>query len=236
MLKPYVILPTGAALSWFFLTKRIRKNERILVSLLRPSSLIFGGIISLGTIWLVGELFPKFALENVAEEAARLQSFGVRENAGSNYQMGSSSATSIEQQALFLPMALISALFRPFLFEIHNAPALLSGLEMLVAQILVVKGGLKHMRKKQSWRELVTHPALGYCLVFTFLFAAGVGLGTTNLGTLSRYRVPMMPLYAFWLFVFAAREPQRVHESSRMRSSHSLSHKNRRTQMLRRSQ
>ena len=35
------------------------------------------------------------------------------------------------------------------------------------------------------------------------MMSMGVGLGSTNLGTLSRYRTPMMPFYFFLLLTVA---------------------------------
>ena len=43
--------------------------------------------------------------------------------------------------------------------------------------------------------------ALTFCAVFVLTFAVAVGLSTLNLGTLSRYRIPMMPFFTVLLFV-----------------------------------
>jgi hypothetical protein len=44
-------------------------------------------------------------------------------------------------------------------------------------------------------------PALMFCAVFVMTFGVAVGLSTLNLGTLSRYRIPMMPFFFVLLLV-----------------------------------
>jgi hypothetical protein len=39
------------------------------------------------------------------------------------------------------------------------------------------------------------HPLLAFCLLFVLVFSTVVGMATTNLGSLARYRAPMMPFY-----------------------------------------
>jgi hypothetical protein len=47
-----------------------------------------------------------------------------------------------------------------------------------------------------------------FCATFTLALALGTGLATTNLGTLSRYRAPMMPF--FFTLLLVLRAPERV--------------------------
>ena len=42
---------------------------------------------------------------------------------------------------------------------------------------------------------ILSSPLAMFCLTFTLLFSVIVGLSTPNLGSLSRYRAPMMPFY-----------------------------------------
>jgi hypothetical protein len=48
-------------------------------------------------------------------------------------------------------------------------------------------------------------PIMAFSLIFTLLVGVGVGLATTNLGTLTRYRMPMMAFYAAFLVVWYIR-------------------------------
>ena len=44
-------------------------------------------------------------------------------------------------------------------------------------------------------------PFLVFCTVFVIAFGIAVGLTSTNLGTLSRYRSPILPFFAVLLLV-----------------------------------
>ena len=64
-------------------------------------------------------------------------------------------------------------------------------------------------------------PFLVFCLVFVITFGLAVGLASTNLGTLSRYRAPLLPFFAVLLLVLSkplrkpsAEWPDRVAEGT----------------------
>jgi hypothetical protein len=56
-------------------------------------------------------------------------------------------------------------------------------------------------------RRVNDNPALMFCLAFVLVLALGTGMSTANLGTLSRYRAPMMPFFLLMLLVL--REPEK---------------------------
>jgi hypothetical protein len=68
-----------------------------------------------------------------------------------------------------------------------------------LAIMAVYRNGLRGLLRRVSHA-----PLLMFCAVFVFGLALGVGLATTNLGTLSRYRVPFMPFFAILLLELAA--------------------------------
>lgn len=76
--------------------------------------------------------------------------------------------------------------------------AFLSGLLILA----FTSNGRLHMR-----RMLKGSPMALTAVAFTCVLGAAVGLASTNLGTLSRYRVPMMPFWALFLALATAKEP-----------------------------
>jgi hypothetical protein len=49
------------------------------------------------------------------------------------------------------------------------------------------------------------NPVLLFCIVFVITMGVAIGLASSNLGTLSRYRMPMMPFFAALLFVLTAK-------------------------------
>jgi hypothetical protein len=123
---------------------------------------------------------------------------------GSTYAMGDSSKTTLMGQLVFAPFALLSSLFRPFLFEARNAQMLANALETTVILVLT---GMIFLRRRLAdiWTTVSRTPMLMLCLVFVLTFAVAVGLTTTNLGTLSRYRMPLVPFLC--VLLVALRQP-----------------------------
>jgi hypothetical protein len=60
---------------------------------------------------------------------------------------------------------------------------------------------------------LFRSPFLVSSVVFILVFGVGVGLATRNLGSLSRYRMPMMPFYATTLLVLRRRGREAIEEA-----------------------
>ncbi len=154
--------------------------------------------LAAGTLVWLGDAYPQYALDNVTEEAARVQQAYYGIEGGSTYQFASAAETSAEAQTSFVPMALVSALFRPFAFEVHNLTSAINGVEMLLIALaflyIVFKRG-----PLESARFVSRSPFLMFCVAFTLLFGIAVGLGAPNLGSLSRYRILMMPMYVLVL-------------------------------------
>ena len=200
-IKPYIAVPLSVAFGLYYSANRLRDTGADLTALAKKPINVIGGVVfSLGMVWAIGEFFPIFSIDKIAEETARLQQYGERDRGGSTFQIGSGEATSLTQQAMFAPLALINTLFRPFIFEVHNAVALFNGLE--TAAITLLWGIALYTRTPRgALTALLKVPMLLFCMTFVVLFGVGVGLGTTNLGTLSRYRVPMMPFYVTTLLL-----------------------------------
>lgn len=198
--KSYVLFPLAAGAGvWFFWQRSMVRTGSVAIAS-RPGSMILAlGAAILG-ILLMGELFPRYSIGALAEEAAQLQQTGQQIQGGSSYSMGDGTQTTLQGQLVFAPLAIIAALFRPFFFEAHNPVAAINALETTLVLGLWFWIGRK-VGFRKAWRLLRTSPVLIFCVVFVVLFGLGVGLSTTNLGTLSRYRIPMMPLYALVLLM-----------------------------------
>jgi hypothetical protein len=171
---------------------------------IKPVYLGLGAAVGIGGIIALGRVFPEFSLENFGEQAAYYQEAGQVLAGGSTYAFGDSSKTTLTGQLVFAPFALLSSLFRPFLFEARNAQMLANALETTV--ILVLTGSiLVRRRLADIWTSVSRSPMLMLCLVFVLTFAVAVGLTTTNLGTLSRYRMPLVPFLC--VLLVALRQP-----------------------------
>ena len=91
------------------------------------------------------------------------------------------------------PAGLIAGLFRPFLWEAYNPLSVMAGLENLIL-LLMVLIALPAIRKLGS--GYLRMPALA-ALVYVVLLAGFLALSTPNFGTLSRYKIGVVPVLVF---------------------------------------
>lgn len=195
--KPYLLMPLAAGLGAWFAVARLKPRRGRLLAALRPAPVIGGGLLVLIGIFALGQLVPRFGFSGLGDELARLQEVG--SYGGSAVEIGNPVERSLLGQLAFAPQALLTALFRPFLFEARSALMLVNGVETALVAALVGRA-LIRVRWARVPEWLLRRPWLLFSAIFTLVLALGVGLGTSNLGTLSRYRAPMMPMYALLLF------------------------------------
>ena len=200
LVKPYILFPSVLGFAMWLYVKARPPRASSASALIRVGQTLVVGAASLGLVIVLGQLFPRFALDNLIDETERLQEVGEGQTyGGSQYSLGSRDA-GVAGQALLAPLGLLTALYRPLIFEVHNGLALLNALEttaLLIVSIMI----LQRRGWAGSQRLVRGHPGLMFCLVFVILFATAVGVSSTNLGTLSRYRMPMMPMYGVLLAV-----------------------------------
>jgi hypothetical protein len=161
--------------------------------------------MALGGIVLLGQHFPEYSLDNFAEQASRLQQLG--RFGGSAFALGDQTPSTLIGQFVYAPAALLTSLFRPFVFEAHNVPSFINALETTALTVLFLR--ILFVRKLVNVRKQITEdPLLVFCVVFVLAFGIAVGLASSNLGTLSRYRAPILPYFVILLLVLG--KPDRV--------------------------
>lgn len=204
LVKSYILFPMVAAAALWWYWRRAMATHGTVAIARKPFQIAMLGAVGVGGMIGLGQLFPQYSLDSLAEETANLQYQGERIQGGSSYSMGDGTTTSLGGQLAFAPLAISASLFRPFIFEAHNAVAAINAVETTLVLLLWVRI-LWVLGARGAWRVLRSSPPLIFCVVFVLLFGLGVGLATTNLGTLSRYRVPMMPMYLLVLLILSAR-------------------------------
>jgi len=195
LVKPYVLFPLAVGAGFWFYCYRAMSRRR---AGFRPLYVGLSVAAAAGGVALLSVLFPRYSMDNIAAEAAMLQQVGAEVDGGSNYQIADAQRRSLLGQLGFAPVALFTALLRPVIFEARNLLMFLSSLEttlltLLFVRILALRSWLR------VWRSVVREPFLIFSGIFALLFATAVGLASTNLGTLSRYRIPLMPFFALTL-------------------------------------
>ncbi len=204
VIKPYVLMALSISAGLFYFWSRLFSNDS---AALKPFALVTALAVGSGGFVLGNRFFVKADNDSATASFARQRHAGVGIEGGSNFSIeGPTGPTDevvdrgITGELLLAPYALFTALFRPLIFEARNAVQLANAIEasfllLLFAQILRERGlgGI--------FRAIRGSPTMLFCAVFTLALALGTGLATTNMGTLSRYRAPMMPFFFILLLV-----------------------------------
>jgi hypothetical protein len=209
LIKPYILFPLVlAGGSWYYWARSVRRGQvRI-----RPAYFVVAGVLGIGGIVLLGHYFPDYAVEQFGERAASFQRIGRVVRGGSTYELGSEIPTTPAGQLAYVPAALVSSLFRPFLFEVRNVLMLVNAVETTVVTVLFARILLtRNLGKVRG--QIADNPLLVFCVVFVVAFGIAVGLTSSNLGTLSRYRSPLLPFFVVLLLVLG--KPRRARSSAK---------------------
>lgn len=144
----------------------------------------------------VGEDDPRYNLSKLAE-TAKITAYdirygwGARNGEGSGYTLGELDG-SWQSMLRLAPQAINISLFRPYLWEVQNPLMLLSAMESLILLLITLRllwnVGIRIFIYMQI-------PDVLFCIAFALIFAFAVGVSSFNFGTLSRYKIPMMPFY-----------------------------------------
>ncbi|MFZ5443808.1 MAG: hypothetical protein ACOZQL_27640 [Myxococcota bacterium] len=212
VIKPYVLMALSIAAALFYFWSRLFSKD---APALKPFALVTALVIGTGGFVLGNRFFAKSEGDSAAAALARQRMNAAAVEGGSNYALEgpgpASDATerSLANELALAPLAVFTALFRPVLFEARNVVQFANALEatfllVLFVQILRARGVGGLLRAVRG------SPTMLFCAVFTLALALGTGLASGNLGTLSRYRAPMMPFFFVLLLVLRyEREGQR---------------------------
>lgn len=102
---------------------------------------------------------------------------------------------SLKSVLVNMPQALISGIFRPFVWEAHNVISFAAGLENFVLALLVLSSIPSVPKIFKSPDRLLVLAMLTYIIILAIFLS----LSTPNLGTLSRYKVGFLPFLVFLL-------------------------------------
>lgn len=195
LFKSYILFPMAFALGVYMYWSRASLRQGVRV---RPIALVGGAALVFVLLTGLGELFPRYSVENVAESIEQQQIAAASTAGGSDYRSASPDQGPRGTAGLIAdaPLTIITSLFRPFLFESRSAMMLVNSLEMTAILYFVVMAFVRTGRV-ELLRWALRSPDILASLAFVISFSLAVGLATTNLGTLSRYRLPMMPFYIY---------------------------------------
>jgi hypothetical protein len=209
--KIYILLCFVPATFLWILISRVEKfRNQMLRWMIAPVFFGFAILAGYVSVQKIGESNPRYNLENLsytAQTTAEWIHYVSTKQGGSAYTLGDFDYSAAGMVNKF-PMAVWVTLFRPYVWEAHNAVMLLSALEslaifMLTLYVIYQAGFVRSVRLASST------PIIIFCFVFTIIFAFAVGISTYNFGSLVRYKIPMLPYFISGLYIlldYAKRE------------------------------
>lgn len=202
LIKPYVLFPLVIAMgAWAFVGRLNRRGTPTL----RVGPLVIAASLAIAGLLIMGKLFPEFSVSKIGEHTAHQQGLWENQAATSAIELGGTpSERSLIAQLPFVPVALVNTLFRPVFFEVRNVTMLAAALESTFLTV-VVASTLWRFRFGAARDAVMRSPLMAASLTFALILSVGVGLTTLNLGTLSRYRLPMMPFYVLCVGLLSVR-------------------------------
>jgi len=218
--------PVGAVLTFTvgvaWLAKRDQRGPAAILRPLRYSILpvVIGGIM----ITIFSSYFAqyKFVLEEASLIEAALE-VGMYKHAGlSTDAVGSGLAIGITEASVggvlgYIPFGMFTFLFRPLIFEAHNALALAAALESTFFLALVL---WRFRSLVAAVRSVFARPFIGFCAMTFFLLLAMLSL-ESNFGVIVRHRTMVLP---FLLILLAC--PEKINAAGRsQRAAPSLTEK-----------
>jgi len=199
-IKVYILLAFVPALAlWILFTY----SHRIRIGFVRLA--LKGAVFGLagGGFLFVSQQYArelgKYSLENIARTSYVTRDWIAYSSGdeGSAYDLGEFEPTFAGMLTKF-PQAVNVTLFRPYPWEARKVIVMLNAIEAFLFLLLTVKiiFGIGPLR---VWRTINSDPNIQFCLIFTLIFAFAVGISSYNFGSLSRYKIPCLPLYALAL-------------------------------------
>ena len=204
LVKPYVLFPFAIGIPIWYLAARIKRDSQGAGALLTPFRLVAAGGIAVGGLALLAYLVPALSIETLSDEIAQTQDKWDRVSAASSaIQISRSADRGLLGVLISAPMGLVNALTRPWLFEARNPQRMFAAVENTLLLILLFLG-LRRNGAVSSLRALLSEPVVLFCLAYFAIFGVAVGISTGNIGSISRYRAPLLAFYGvFIVFLYA---------------------------------
>ena len=201
LIKVYILLTfLPAAIVWIFLYNYSHIRPLVLKIILFPFVLTLTLASAYFAMLKAGEDNPKYSLKAIAQ-TAQITAYDIRywtgRDAGSGYTLGELDG-SWQSMINLAPQAINVSLFRPYFWEVRNPLMLLSAMESFA--LLILTCYVLFTARLRVFR-VIANPHILFCFIFSIAFAFAVGVSTFNFGTLTRYKIPLLPFYLLTLIL-----------------------------------
>ncbi len=202
-IKPYIFfaLMPGTVM-WAVGIMLSSIENKLLKTVITPMFIIVSIGIGYLMLNLIGNSLGDYRVDNVLSKAVVTQQDLKQDYyGGSSFDIGDFDPTvsGILGKA---PLAIVAALFRPYIWEAYNPGMIASGIENFILLILTIYL-LLQIRVFNLFILMFKHDFLFFSIVFSIFFAFSIGLTTSNFGSLVRYKIPAIPFFVASLFMIS---------------------------------
>ena len=202
-IKPYVVVSLiPGVLLWLNSAYLKTIKNKLLKILILPLLSVVIFIVGIYVFQNLSSLMGVYGeVDTAIEQAQVIRSDLLRSEqyGNNNYDVGEFDGT-ILGLARVAPNAIITALFRPFVWEIGSPTMVLSALENFILLTFTLFT-LIRLSPIRFFKTILKEPFLLYCLIFSIIFAFGVGIAGTNFGAMVRYKTPLMPFFFIMIYL-----------------------------------
>ena len=197
ILKPYIfvaIIPPSLIWISYLSIKKIKNTALKLIS--APLLIAVGIGMGLLVLSMFKSSLGDYGTSDtiIAKVKLTQQDLMRGEEYGQNYYNIGEYDASITGALSKAPIAIISGLFRPFIWEARNIVMLISGLEntflLFFTLYMIFRIGVKAI-----FSIMIREPMIIFALIFALIFSYSVGMASANFGALVRYRILALPFF-----------------------------------------
>ena len=185
IVRPHVAGLMAVALAAGFLFRRPRRELQTFAPVSKGVGLVAVIVVAFLLVGRTDDFLRKAAIQTEGGVTAVLRQTVERTETG-----GSRFAPSILESPTRAPLAVLTVLYRPFLFEVHNVQALAASLETTFLLLLTLA---RWRWVLEAFRRLRRQPYLAMAFAYAGLFVVAFS-AFANFGLLARERAQLLPL------------------------------------------
>lgn len=200
--RSFLLLPIAVPL-FIILIFRLNHSKPFVTKLLTRTAGIMIALSSIVFFMGNSTLFGEFSSNNLTETANTIY-LDFQNNTGytgKRYDLGISEINSITMITV-IPTAILTTIYRPFIWEADNALMLINGLESTIFLVLTL--AILRRREKTSrvisQNDIRTKDFIIFCVLFVLILAYFVGLTSGLFGVLARLKAPILPFFLLAIF------------------------------------
>ncbi len=208
--KPYIfvaLLP--ALLIWVSFGNINAIRSKFLRRIIWPAS--FALVLFVGSLifsFVEKELGVYSDMDAMLEKAQVTQQDLIRaEQYGDNFVYIGAYETSVWGVLKKAPIAIFTALYRPFIWESDSVFILLTAVENLFLLLLSIYV-LLFFNPLKTMKILGNNPHLFFFLLYSLFFAFAIGISASNYGALVRYKIPIIPIFIALLLMLIKKQKE----------------------------